>query len=164
MGDVEVIDLGKLAFETLLPMVEARSRLTREEIAAGMREHPSVVARSFDPASDYFFRVHRIPYLCHLLGNDLLVRWMAAKLAYLNSHAGTEPPTAPALTPEAGLLHLVQLMREVGEAAEAIEETSKKGIIMRLEAKQIRREVGDVVAKCFEILASLESNLRVPGV
>lgn len=158
MERADLFDLGRMPWESLLPLAESRTNLTREDIANGMREHPSMVSRSFDPASDYFFRVHRIPYLCHLIGNDLIIRWQQARYDYLQSHAGTEPACTP-LTAANGLRSLAGLMREVGEAAAAIEAAAKDDCLDRQEARRIKREVLDVMDLCMDILRGVEGVL-----
>lgn len=155
MPELDLADLGRMPFESILPMMETRSRLTREEIARGMRESLSVINRSFDPAADYFFRIHRVPFLCHLLEDDLLIRWLAARYAFLRRNAGTEPAAAP-LSAGEGLLALAALMREVGEAAAAIEEGARDGDFNLMEARRVKRELLDVVSKAFAILAGIE--------
>jgi len=149
---LDSLNLGLLPFEALLPLLEQRGRLTREELAQRMGEDLSVVNRSFNPADKYFFHAARIPYLCHVLQDDLLARWFQARLDYLNNHAGIDPAAIP-LTAGDSLLHLVRLMRKVGALADVVEEAATDGCLDAAEARAIRRKVLAVVNKCLLLLS-----------
>ena len=109
------------------------SRLTLEEISELSGIPMASLKRMFNETDLYFPSLINIPSLCRVMGNDVLVQWIQAKIQ------GVVPQPAPTAN---GLLRAAAIMsKELGEAAGAIVCATEDQKLTKSELKDITGEV-----------------------
>ena len=73
-------DLGMMTGKAALRLAKEESGLTRDEIAERLGVSHSVTKRYFNINDTYMPSLEMIPRLCLALGNDILMRWLEARL------------------------------------------------------------------------------------
>lgn len=73
-------DLGMMTGKAALRLAKEESGLTRSEIAERLGVSHSVTKRYFNINDTYMPSLEMIPRLCLALGNDILMRWLEARL------------------------------------------------------------------------------------
>ena len=73
-------DLGMMTGKAALRLAKEESGLTRDEIAERLGVSHSVTKRCFNINDTYMPSLEMIPRLCLALGNDILMRWLEARL------------------------------------------------------------------------------------
>ena len=73
-------DLGMMTGKAALRLAKEESGLTRDEIAERLGVSHSVTKRYFNINDTYMLSLEMIPRLCLALGNDILMRWLEARL------------------------------------------------------------------------------------
>ena len=86
-------DLGMMTGKAALRLAKEESGLTRDEIAERLGVSHSVTKRYFNINDTYMPSLEMIPRLCLALGNDILMRWLEARLQGGESFSPPLPPT-----------------------------------------------------------------------
>lgn len=73
-------DLGMMTGKAALRLAKEESGLTQSEIAERLGVSHSVTKRYFNINDTYMPSLEMIPRLCLALGNDILMRWLEARL------------------------------------------------------------------------------------
>ncbi|WP_448338901.1 hypothetical protein AB9L11_00735 [Desulfovibrio piger] len=105
--------------------------------------------RLLNPQDDYWPGIPSLPRLCRVLGNDILVRWLAVQ-----SRGELDVPDRE-LTPAALLGELGDLFRRMGDVARRGQESLADGIISMGEARSMRRCVEDLLREAVGMMALL---------
>lgn len=105
--------------------------------------------RLLNPQDDYWPGIPSLPRLCRVLGNDILVRWLAVQ-----SRGERDVPDRE-LTPAALLGELGDLFRRMGDVARRGQESLADGIISMGEARSMRRCVEDLLREAVGMMALL---------
>ena len=74
------MDLGMMTGKGALRLAKQESGLTQSEIADRLGVSHAVTKRYFNVNDKYMPSLEMIPRLCSVLGNDILMRWMEARL------------------------------------------------------------------------------------
>ena len=74
------MDLGMMTGKGALRLAKQESGLTQSEIADRLGVSHAVTKRYFNVNDKYMPSLKMIPRLCSVLGNDILMRWMEARL------------------------------------------------------------------------------------
>ena len=73
-------DLEMMTGKGALRLAKQESGLTQSEIAERLGVSHAVIKRYFNVNDNYMPSLEMIPRLCSVLGNDILMRWMEARL------------------------------------------------------------------------------------
>lgn len=74
------MDLGMMTGKGALRLAKQESGLTQSEIADRLGVSHAVTKRYFNVNDKYMPSLEMIPRLCSVFGNDILMRWMEARL------------------------------------------------------------------------------------
>lgn len=147
------MDLKHRTWPEAMELAKLQSGKTNEQIAREIsvllgREAPfpaSTIQGWFNLDRDYWPSTAILPHLCRVLGNTVLVQWLAAQVQG-DSRCGPEP------TPENILSCLPSLVGDFGRVGAAVSAAVEDGGINPREAREILNEV----SRLSESLAGLD--------
>lgn len=74
------MNLKEMTAKQAVRMAKEISGLTGKEVAGSLGVSQSIVKRYLKEDDAYFPRLEIIPDLCHVLGNDIIVQWLEARI------------------------------------------------------------------------------------
>ena len=150
--------LSNLPFSSALDLALGESGLSRETVGHEMGWSVSKTQRVFCHNDNYWPNMPSIPQLCLVLGNDILIEWLAANVDELRKGCYDR---AQRLN-EFELLKLINSIgKEMGDVNAVVEEAlSNDGKIDTGEAKQIIKQAYDVLARNRELVIQMRVILQ----
>ena len=142
-------DLKKISLHDAINLAVAMSGKSREEIGAEMGWSPAVTRRIFT-IDNYWPSLPSIPKLCSVLGNTIIIDWLAEQ-----SEEYFVDKQVPTTTPETLIKDLGGLFKEIGDVATQGNEALEDGKLTTIEARRIIKELYDVIKKAMHMIGGL---------
>ncbi len=154
-------DVASMTWGETVETAKALSGLTNAEIArrfnatTGKDTSPANVQRWFERYDEYWPSAPYLPVLCEVLGNTLMVDWLAHRV---------RPQTAAETSSMADMLRLMpRLAGEIGDVGRVIDEVLGDDDLSADDARRVREELLDIRILIDGHLARLERLSRSAG-
>lgn len=122
------------------------------DIASAMNWSPSTASRIFCPSDDYWPSLTSLPRLCGVLGNTVLLDWIAAQA----QPQAMAPAPSPLNTTEL-LQGLEKILREVADVTRECGTAAADNAVDTAEARRILRELHHLIAQATPLMAGLHA-------
>lgn len=148
---------GRMDFPSAMMQADRESKVTRAELADAIKEHKSVIDRSFSFNHDdapYFIRLDRVPEMAVAMKTDAVIRWVVGRWLYLLSTGGVSKRRPVSVL---SLYHrLAEIAREYGDLAGKLQEYTSDsseggGLLSKAELMRLDKEAADLVERSVEI-------------
>lgn len=150
------IDLTTFSLPSAFSLAVSMSGKADWDIAAQMSWSSSTAARIFNGSDDYWPSLPSLPRLCCVLGNTVLLDWIAAQagepIAFVS--ASIDVPQL--------LERLRGILIEVGDVSSVTGEAVADGVIDRREARRLVREIEHLISEAAPLLAGARSIIEEP--
>lgn len=146
------LDLKNMTFKEVAHIAKAKSGMTAEDIAEATEESPGNVAQWFREFNHRHHPApHKIPRLCKVLGNNLLLEWQQVQLQEF------QPSQSSKIKNTSDLLTRVNdLARELGDVHQAVHEAIDDGEVDSQEASELSGELRDVEIEAQRLRGQLQ--------
>jgi transcriptional regulator with XRE-family HTH domain len=146
------LDLKNMTFKEAAYLAKAESGMTAEDIAEATGESPGNVAQWFREHNyKHHPAPHKIPRLCKVLGNNLLLEWQQAQLQDFKSDQSHKIKTGSDL-----LSRTNDLARELGDVHQTVHEAMEDGEVDPQEASELSGELRDVEIEARRLREQLQ--------
>lgn len=149
-----VPDLKGMSLTAAMGMAVAMSGKSDDVIAAEMGWSESVKNRVFSN-KDYWPSLPTLPTFCRVVGNTILVRWVAANAEYAFDRY--EPMDAGALVDD-----LRRVMHDVARVMEEGQKTLEDWVVEPEEARRVLRRLNELLSACCGMAARLQARMDTP--
>ena len=146
LKEIEAYDAFRLALEV--------SGKTEKEVAEEMGYEFSNCHRVFSLES-YYTSYEKIPQLCEVLGNNIIVLWLIAQADKALDKPCHEKVDCPSLLKDAA-----DLFKETSDVGKAAAATIKDNVIEPHELRKVIKELGEVQEKVFSMIGKLRQTER----
>lgn len=144
-------NLAQMSLPAAMQLAESLSGLSRDEICAAMNWSPFNGNRILNPNDPYWPSLPNIPKFCQVVGNSILLDWASSQISP-EALRKTEPMNARSF-----VLSLGELFKEMGDVARVGGQCVEDGDVSARDAKDIMRELLDVMQKGQEMLSQLDA-------
>ncbi len=149
-------DLGRLNFQAALELAKSHAAGDHEDWADALNADVSTIHRAMAAnQSDrrYFVTFSKVPALSVAMGTPLLLLWAMARYFHLAGANGLDLPET--VNPARALSYLANVIKEAGEAVQAVSEGALDGRFDLDEVRRAEKEVLDLLMPVFALLTGL---------
>lgn len=146
------IDLTTFSLPAAFGLAVSMSGKADYAIASSMGWAQSQASRIFNCGDDYWPSLPSIPRLCSVLGNTVLLDWMAAQAGISYQPVPAQVADVPKL-----LQGLDALLHEVAHVVSECGTAAADGVLEHAEARRIVNRLNAMIASAAPLMASLQA-------
>jgi len=149
-------DLGRLNFQAALELAKSHAVGDHEDWADALNMDVSTIHRAMaaNPSDRrYFVTFSKVPSLSVAMGTPLLLLWALARYFHLAGASDLDLPEA--VNPARAMRYLANVIKEAGEAVDAVADGAADGSFDLDEVQKAEKEVLDLLMPVFALLTGL---------